>query len=134
MVLKNRRSKNSQIDTLCEKLHKYTSKAETLTKSENTYMSQLVDECTTSVESELGTDSFQRLFWEEQLKYNKLKDPRAMRWHPMIVKWALYIKSKGSKAYEAVTNSGFIKMPNIRTFNNYSHVTQSSCGINPQVL
>ena len=131
---KKRRSLNSQINTLQEIVQKHITEAEILTESENSDVNELVQECTPSVESEWPAESFQRLFWEEQLKYNKLKDPRGMRWHPMIIKWAIYIKSKGTKAYEAVTNAGFIKMPNIRTLYNYSHFTDSKCGINPQVL
>jgi hypothetical protein len=32
-------------------------------------------------------ESFMRLFWEEQKKYNNLRNKRQMRWHPMIIKW-----------------------------------------------
>ncbi|XP_033100689.1 uncharacterized protein LOC117104124 [Anneissia japonica] len=31
-------------------------------------------------------ESFQRLFWEEQIKFNNLKDKRQIRRHPLIVK------------------------------------------------
>ena len=33
--------------------------------------------------------SFRRLFWEEQLKAASQKDPRQMRWHPLIIRWCL---------------------------------------------
>ena len=33
--------------------------------------------------------SFQRLFWEQQLKAAKLSNPKSMRWHPMMIRYLL---------------------------------------------
>ena len=45
--------------------------------------------------------TFQRLFWEEQVKAYKTKSATGMRWHPVIVRWALHIKMLSSSAYHA---------------------------------
>jgi len=37
-------------------------------------------------------DSFERLFWEQQLKASNCKDPCQIHWHPTINKWCLYIR------------------------------------------
>ncbi|XP_077865085.1 uncharacterized protein LOC144350905 [Saccoglossus kowalevskii] len=37
-------------------------------------------------------DSFQRLFWEEQLRHAKCADSRQMRWHPTIIRWCLSLR------------------------------------------
>jgi len=34
-----------------------------------------------------------------------------MRWHPMIVKWCLYLRQKSTAAYDALRDSGFIRLP-----------------------
>ena len=36
-------------------------------------------------------DSFQRIFWEQQQKAASFSDPKSMRWHPLIIKWCLYL-------------------------------------------
>ena len=35
--------------------------------------------------------SFPRIFWEQQLKVASSRDKRGMRWHPVMIKWALYL-------------------------------------------
>ena len=42
----------------------------------------------------VSIDSFQRLFWEQQYEAVKQKDPRTMRWHPLMIKWCLYLRHK----------------------------------------
>jgi hypothetical protein len=47
-------------------------------------------------------DSFQRLFWEEQKKYNSLKNKKQMRWHAMIIKWCLFLRHKSATTYNTL--------------------------------
>ena len=51
-------------------------------------------------------DSFPRLFWQQQMKAASVKDTRAMRWHPLMIKWCLYLQHKSNGAYELVRDSG----------------------------
>ena len=50
-----------------------------------------------------GPDSFQRIFFEQQVKYNELRSKKSMRWHPSIIRWCLYLRSKSSKAYDGIS-------------------------------
>ena len=93
----------------------------------------------TGTTSEIGTlfpdpDSFQRIFWAEQIKYNQLKEKSAMRWHLLIVQWTLFIRSKSFKGYEAMRESGLINLPSKRTLYNYSHCIASELGFQPEAL
>ena len=105
------------------------------TEEEAGELNDLVTETTSEIETLFpDPDSFQRIFWAEQVKYNQLKEKSAMRWHPLIVKWALYIRSKSSKGYEAMRESGFINLPSERTLYNYSHCIASELGFQPEAL
>ena len=63
---------------------------------------------------------YQKLFIQEQEKYNSC-NPKQMRWHPTVIKWALYIQSKSAKAYDTLRESGFVNLPSRRTLYDYSH-------------
>lgn len=63
-------------------------------------------------------NSFQRLFWCEQLKAiqtNKF----GMRWDPLIINWCLTIRQKSQSAYDALRNGGFVSLPSNRTLTDY---------------
>ena len=64
---------------------------------------------------------YEKLFMEQQLKYNKVRSKSGMRWHPTIVKWAIYLRSKSTKAYKTLRDSGFIHLPSERTLYDYTH-------------
>ena len=48
-------------------------------------------------------NSFQHMFWEEQRKFNALKNKRQMRWHPLIIRYALALKYSSTSAYRLVS-------------------------------
>ena len=77
--------------------------------------------------------SFRRLFWEEQLKAASQKDPRQMRWHPLIIRWCLNLKLMSSSSYHAFRTAGFIKLPSERTLYDYSHFYQSKAGFHVEL-
>ena len=49
---------------------------------------------TPSVLQDLPENSFSRLFWEQQFEAAKLKDARTMHWHPLMIRWCLYLRHK----------------------------------------
>ena len=79
-------------------------------------------------------NSYQRLFWKEQLKVNSLKDKRGMRWHPMIIKWCVFLKSKSSTTYDALRKSGFVTLPSERTLFDYTNYIQKGCGFQSDII
>ena len=36
-------------------------------------------------------------------------------WHPMVIKWCLYVRHKSAKVYDAMRDMGSIGLPNNRT-------------------
>ena len=55
-----------------------------------------------------------------------------MRWHPVVIRWCLFLKNKSSSAYEGVR--AFLPLPSTRTLFDYTHYTESSLGFNDKVL
>ena len=67
------------------------------------------------------------------------KNARMMRWHPLMIRWCCrYDISKSvthvcnscrsSGAYEALRDSGCLKLPSQRTLHDYTHYTEAKCG------
>ena len=53
-----------------------------------------------------------------------------MRWHPLMIKWALHLRMLSSAAYHATRTAGFIALPSERTLRDYIHVFPSDVGFN----
>ena len=117
-----------------KKLKKAMSKRPNMTTESNDDVAQLVNSCTLQVRQTWNQQSFQRIFWEQQLKYNSLKNPKSMRWHPLIIKWAMHIKCKSTAAYDAMREIGFIHLPSKRTLFNYSNFIKDTCGLSNEAL
>ena len=66
-------------------------------------------------------DSVQYILWEEQKKCNALKDKRQMRWHPLVIRFALSLKYASTAAFQQVTKLGFLALPSERTLRDYTH-------------
>ena len=77
--------------------------------------------------------SFQRLFWDQQRKACSLSDKRSMRWHPLMIKWCLYLRHLSGKAYETLKDSGIIKLPSQRTLRDYTHYSTTTIGFSHEV-
>ena len=53
----------------------------------------------------LPPNSFQELFWKQQKEAAAKSDSRCMRWHPLMIRWCLYIHHRSSGAYQVSTYS-----------------------------
>ena len=62
------------------------------------------------VKLEFPPHSFPHLCWEQQMKAGSAKDARAKRWHPLIIKWCMYLQHKSSGAYELLRDSGSLNL------------------------
>ena len=60
----------------------------TLREEDQSYVSAIISEVDGAVKENFVEDSPQRILWDEQ-KYNSLRDKRQMRWHPLVVRFAL---------------------------------------------
>ena len=51
-------------------------------------------------------DTFERLFWQQQQAAARLRNPSSMRWHPLFIKWCLYLRHVSGRGYEILRSSG----------------------------
>ena len=86
----------------------------------------LLEELTSQVQQMHPKNSFQQLFWEQQIKACKSNDHRQMRWHPAMIRWSLYMKSKSTTGYNALRK--VIALPSGRTLRDYTHLYQPKIG------
>lgn len=56
-----------------------------------------------------------------------------MRWHPLMIRWCLYIHYCSSGAYESLRQSGVLKLPSQRTLRDYTHHTEAAPGFSSEV-
>ena len=70
----------------------------------------IVEEDATGTVEALPRDSVQYILWKEQKQYNALKDKCHMRWHPVVIRFALNLKYAFTVAYhdQQVTKLGFL--------------------------
>ena len=84
--------------------------------------------------SKFPEDSFPFIFWKQQReclpKKGQLK--KGIRWHPLMIKWCIYLKHQSSKAYETLRGSG-IALPSQRTLRDYSNAVKAGPGFSLEV-
>lgn len=80
-------------------------------------------------------DSFEYIFWnQQQLALTKEgKAKKGIRWHPLMIKWCLYLRHQSSKAYETLRESGCVALPSQRTLRDYSNAVKASAGFSCDV-
>lgn len=95
-------------------------------------MQQMMTELEGRVLKENPEGSFLRLFWQQQ-KEAAARPSRGRRWHPMMVKWCVYLKHQSSKAYDTLRDSGCILLPSQRTLRDYTNCVQARAGFSSEV-
>ena len=90
---------------------------------------QIMNDHSDSVTAQYGEDSFAAIFWNQQIKAASAKSNSRRRWHPLVLKWCLYLHHISSKAYETICNSGIITLPSSRTLRDYKHLSSTSVGL-----
>ena len=96
-------------------------------------MKALVDTSTKHVHSLYPEDTFERIFWDQQKQESLLKNAKSMRWHPIFIKWCLYLRHLSGKSYEMLRNSGCIKLLSQRTLRDYTHYITTTIGFSTEV-
>ena len=66
---------------------------------------QMAQEHEDDAKADLPEGSVQRLFWEEQKRAPGLKDSRSMKWHPLFIRWCMYLRHVSGKAYELLRHT-----------------------------
>ena len=95
-------------------------------------MSLIMKENEASINSEHPEGSFLHVFWQQQ-KEAVAKPARGRRWHPMMVKWCIYLRHQSSKAYDTLRDSGCIQLPSKRTLRDYTNCVKAAAGFSNDV-
>ena len=85
------------------------------------------------IAAKFPANSFQRIFWDQQQQANAAKKAQGKRWHPLMIKWCLYLRHVSSRGYEVLRNSGVISLPSQRTLRDYTHFVESAPGFSANV-
>ena len=91
-----------------------------------------MQEYSTDIASKFPENSFERIFWDQQQQANAVK-AQGRRWHPLIIKWCLYLRHISSRAYDVLRNSGVVTLPSQRTLRDYTHFVESVPGFSADV-
>ena len=84
------------------------------------------------METNQNSSPFMKLFWEQQKEYAK-GNPRAIRYHPMVIRFCISLAAKSGSAYDELRSSGIHILPSQRTLRDYTNFIKPSVGFNPQV-
>eukprot|EP00731_Ephydatia_muelleri_P009301 Em0004g1639a len=87
----------------------------------------------TDIMQQYPKDSFPRIFWQQQMEAASRKNARTMRWHPLMIHWCLSLRHRSSGAYEAIRDSGCLKLPLQRTLRDYTHYVEAKCGFSVEI-
>ena len=102
-------------------------------ESTHSDLAEIMTKQHSAVAAKYPPDSFPRIFWEQQLKMATIQDSRGRRWHPVMIKWALYLQHQSSSSYETLRSSGCFSLPSQRTLRDYSHCIKASAGFSDEV-
>ena len=120
-VRKTNKALHMKIKNLKEKLAKAVeNESVVLDEATSSDLHQIMMEEEAQSTESSSPESFRHLFWEQQKEALKSK-VNGRRWHPLMIRWCLYLRHQSSKAYETLHNSGVIQLPSQRTLRDYSH-------------
>ena len=95
----------------------------------------VMEEEDNNISTKFSEDSFQAIFWKHQKESlsKEGKQKNGNRWHPLMIRWCLYLRHYSSKAYEAIRESGCIVLPSQRTLRDYSNAVKADAGFSSAV-
>jgi len=119
---KENRKLSLQVAQLEEKLLAVTAQDGIILSDElHDDVKKMATACTKQVYSTHPDGSFQKLFWDQQVKASEYKNSKSIKWHPLFIKWCLYLRHLSGKSYELLQKSGCIKLPSQSTLRDYTH-------------
>ena len=133
--LHNSRNENR---ALCRKIEQLKSKLEKMTQSAGIDLDSNLNSDLQAIAAEKGDEishppgTFARIFWDQQ-RESMLKNPKQMRWHPMMIKWCIHLKMLSTSCYNSFRSSGVVKLPSERTLRDYTNVIDAKAGFQREV-
>ena len=129
----NNRKAHRRIARLEEKLRERIElEGEQVDELTSTDLKQIMEENDRGIEAQYPKDSFMYLFWKQQREALAKKDLRGMRWHPLMIRWCLYLRHHSNKAYKVLRDAGLF-LPSQRTLRDYTYCTKSATGFSSSV-
>ena len=127
------RSLKVQLDQMKARIGKLTQSAGvTIDSRLDSDMRRIVAENNHALSSSYPPGSFARIFWDQQNE-SLQKNPKQMRWHPMMIKWCIHLKMLSSSCYNSLRTSGVVRLPSERTLRDYTHVVKARSGLHGDV-
>ena len=90
-------------------------------------------ECTEQVHKACPEDTFKRLFWDQQEKSSSVRNSKSMRWHPLFIKWCIYLRHLSGSVYDFLRESGCVALPSKRTLRDYTYYISTTIGFSNEV-
>ncbi|XP_052130258.1 uncharacterized protein LOC113209909 [Frankliniella occidentalis] len=84
------------------------------------------------IENREESVDFLKIFFEQQLKARKLQHKSGMRWHPLLIRFALHVRETSASAYRELR--GFLELPSERTLFDYSHIYKIQEGCHSDII
>ena len=123
-----------RLDCLCKKLDAECAKSNiAVDETLDSDIWSLALEGRSAMVENFPKDLFQRVFWEQQEKAALRKDSCSMKWHPLFIKWCLYLWHISGKAYETMQKSKCIHLPLQCTLRDYTHYTTTRISFSSEV-
>lgn len=57
-------------------------------------LKEIVKSESTRFLDDLPAGSIQKIFWQQQVEAASLKNARNMQWHPLMIRWCLYLRHR----------------------------------------
>ena len=84
------------------------------------------------ITAQYESGSFERLLWEHQERA-VMTALQSMKWHPVLIRWCLYLRHLSSSAYNLMRESG-VHLPSQRTLRDYTYYTTATFGFSGIIL
>lgn len=98
-------------------------------------LEKIMNDSTATISAQFPEDSFQAIFWRHQLESlgKNGKEKSGNRWHPMMIRWCLYLRHFSGKAYNTLRDSVCLVLPSERTLRDYSNAVKTDVGFSAEV-
>ena len=130
---RNMRVAQRRVAHLQEKLRESTEvEGEEVDESTSADLKQIMEDNDDSILKQYPKESFLYLFWTQQKESLAKNSTKGMRWHPLMIRWCLYLRHHSNKAYEVLREAGLC-LPSQRTLRDYTYSTKSAIGFSSSV-
>lgn len=84
-------------------------------------------------ETQENITPFMNLFWQQQKKLLQ-SSPSGVKYHPMVIRYALSLAAKSPSCYEEIRQSKILVLPSQRTLRDYRNCIRPTRGFQDSVV